>query len=303
MAKPFAISNRLSAALLAVTAVLCFSSIDALGKLVISQGADPMFASMMRYLVQGVLVAIIFRAWAHPLQFLPGHGRFLLQALRGALLVGSGALVFLAVRTLHLAELVSIIFLAPMMITLMARLFLGERVEWQRYAAILAGFSGVLIIVRPGFQSIDPGHVFAFFATATYSGFSILTRLMGPNQTQESLMVMPSLVALVAMAPPVLMLSPVPALPVHWALMLIMGTLGTVGQLLLLSAYRLANASDVAPYIYAQMFWAVLLGWLVFAEIPDRWTLAGSAVIVASGLYIVLRDRRIAETEAAARAS
>jgi drug/metabolite transporter (DMT)-like permease len=154
-----------------------------------------------------------------------------------------------------------------------------------------------------GFQGIDPDHVYAFLATATYSGFSILTRLMGSSQSQESMMIMPSLVALVVMAPPVLALSPVPDLPLHWVLMLLMGGLNTVGQFLMLSAYRRASASDVAPYIYAQMVWGVSLGWLLFAELPDRWTIAGSAVIAASGLYLVLRDRRIAEAEVTTRAS
>lgn len=303
MPKPFTMSDRLSAAILTVTAVLCFSSTDALGKLIISQGVDPMFASMVRFLIQGFLVAVIFRVWAGPARFLPGRGRVTLQLFRGALLVVSGALVFLAVQTLHLAELVSIIFLAPMMITLMARLFLGERIEWQRYGAILAGFSGVLVIVRPGFQGIDPGHVYAFLATSTYSGFSVLTRLMGSSQSQESMMIMPSLVALVAMAPPVLALAPVPSMSSHWIVMVAMGVLNTLGQFLMLSAYRRANASDVAPYIYAQMVWAVALGWLLFAELPDLWTISGSALIVASGLYLVLRDRRIAEVEVTTRAS
>ena len=116
-------------------------------------------------------------------------------------------------------------------------------------------------------------------------------------------MIMPSLVALVAMAPPVLALAPVPSMSSHWIVMVAMGVLNTLGQFLMLSAYRRANASDVAPYIYAQMVWAVALGWLLFAELPDLWTISGSALIVASGLYLVLRDRRIAEVEVTTRAS
>ncbi|MDR5651183.1 DMT family transporter [Ruixingdingia sedimenti] len=272
-----------------IAAFFLFSCTDAAAKYLIRDGVYPPFASWIRFMVQGVLVAALFRIWTRPRNF--GTRQPWRHVLRSCLLLLSGVFSFAALDTLQLAEFISIIFLGPLMIVVMGRVFLKERVEWQRYAAVLSGLAGVLIITRPGLGGFHIGHVIALMAVTTYSGFAVATRMLAATETQESLMFIPAIMALVVMGPAVIATGPVPDEPLHWLMMCGLGVTGATGQFLVVRAYRIAAASALAPYNYLQMIWSASLGYLVFGDLPDIWTVTGSLVIVASGIYLMHRDR------------
>lgn len=270
---------------------LLFTCLDTTAKYLVLAGLDVQFVVWVRYAVHLVLVLILFRAWSSGTLF---RTRSLpLQVLRAAFLLGSTLFNFLALQTLQLAETVSIFFFAPMVITALAGPLLGEWAGWRRWAAIGAGFLGVLLITRPGLGTFGVGHVFALCSMLSYVFYAIMTRKMGGTETAESLIFYSALA-------PVLMMAPVVPFygewPDSWLILLLLVSLGIYGGLghwLIIKAFKQATATALAPYPYLQMVWMIGGGFFVFGDLPDGWTLAGAAVIVTSGLYIVHREHRL----------
>lgn len=268
-----------------------FSCLDTSGKFLVTAGLEAPFVAWVRFAVHLVLVLLLLRAWRNPTLFkvrsLPW------QIVRGGLLFGSTLFNFLALRTLQLAETVSITFFAPMVITALAGPLLGEWAGWRRWAAILFGFLGVLVITRPGFGAFSLGHVFALSSMACYSLYVILTRRMGATETAESLIFYSALTPVILIFPAVPLYGSLPAEPLEWLVLLSLGFYGGFGHWLLILAYRQATTYALAPYPYLQMVWMIAFGYAVFGDLPDAWTLGGAALIVASGLYIVHREHRL----------
>lgn len=281
----------LSAILLIFATGFLFACLDAGAKYLVLSGMSALFVSWARFAGHLVLVLLLFRSWRNPGLF---HVRSLpLQILRGLFLFGSTIFNFLALKTLQLAETQSIFFFAPMAITALAGPLLGEWAGWRRWLAVLVGFAGVLVITRPGYQAFELGHVFALCATGSYSFYVIMTRRMGATETPESLIFYSALTPAVLMAPVAPFTASMPAGLPHWLILTALGFLGGFGHWLLIKAYRQATTTALAPYPYLQIVWMVLFGYLVFGQLPDGWTVAGAAVIVASGLYIVHREHRL----------
>jgi drug/metabolite transporter (DMT)-like permease len=236
-------------------------------------------------------VLILFRGWNNRAMFsvksLPR------QILRGLFLFGSTIFNFAALKSLQLAETMSIYFFAPMVITALAGPLLGEWAGWRRWMAIIAGFAGVLVITRPGVGSFELGHVYALCSTLSYCSYVIMTRHMAASETAESLIFYSALAPVVMMSPVVPYTVSAPAEPFHWVILISLGFFGGFGHWLLIKAYRQATTTALAPYPYLQMVWMIGLGYLVFGQLPDGWTLGGAAIIVASGLYIVHREHRL----------
>ena len=277
--------------MLVLTACFSFAFLDASAKYLVQHGIAAPFVAWMRFSVHLLLVVVLLRVWSSSKVFkavsLPA------QLVRGAFLVGSTLCNFLALQTLQLAETISIYFFAPMVITALAGPLLGERVGWRRWLAVLVGLVGVLIITRPGFGTFSLGHVWALCSMASYCFYVIMTRHMASTETAESLIFYSALAPTVLMLPVVPLYGSLPQDPLQWVLLFLVGTIGAFGHWLLIKAYMQATTSALAPYPYSQMIWMIALGWLVFGDFPDGWTLAGAAVIVASGLYIVHREHRL----------
>ncbi len=201
---------------------------------------------------------------------------------------------FLALQYLRLDQTVTIVFLAPLMVALLAGPFLGEWVGWRRLAAIVAGFFGVLVAVHPGADSLNIGVLFAFSAMLAYALFILLTRYLTAFD--------PPLVTLsYAMFAGTIFGAPIafaqwtwPAQPVEWLLLCGLGAFGGIGHYLFILAFRLAPAAFVSPFIYTQILAMTGLGYLVFGDAPDIWTLLGAGAVVASGVYLVHRERVMA---------
>jgi drug/metabolite transporter (DMT)-like permease len=268
-----------------------FSCLDTSAKYLVMSGLAAPFVTWARFAVHIVLVVVLFRAWSNPGMF---RARNLpMQVLRGGFMFGATFFNFLALKTLDLAQTVSIFFFAPMLITALAGPLLGEWAGWRRWLAVLLGFVGVLVITRPGFGVFGIGHVYVFCATASYSFYVIMTRAMSASESTESLIFYSALTPVILLLPAVPLAGSMPQGPLQWVVILSLGFYGGFGHWLLIRAYRLATTAALAPYPYLQMVWMVAFGYVVFSDLPDRWTVAGALIIVASGLYIVYRERTL----------
>jgi drug/metabolite transporter (DMT)-like permease len=217
--------------------------------------------------------------------------RPLLQLLRSSLLLGSTILVFLSVKYLQLDQAVAILFSVPLVVAASAGPLLGERVGPQRWAAILFGFMGVVVVVRPGFGTFHPASVFAVSAAVCAALYAIVTRALSRFDSNETTLFYSNLFGMVALLPVMPLVWTTPTDLLHVVLMLACGALGSGGQFLHIAAHRHAPASVLSPFMYTQLIWTSVLGFILFADIPSRWTLAGAAMVIASGLYLVHRER------------
>lgn len=219
----------------------------------------------------------------------PRHPWWTLARTIAAVITGVSA--FYAFSVLPLAETYAIIFATPLLITLLAIPVLGEKVGVRRGVAILVGLVGVLIVLRPGGATFGLGHAAALMAAVSSSLASVIVRKIGQDERSVVLLLYPMLANLAVMACALpLVYKPMPL--EHLAMVGIIAVLGFLAMICVISAYRKAEAVIVAPMQYSQMIWAVIYGFLLFGETPDQMTLIGAGVIIASGIYIVLREGR-----------
>ena len=210
--------------------------------------------------------------------------------LRSVAAVATGVMGFFAFSQLPLAICYAIFFAMPLLITLLAIPMLGERVGLRRGIAVVVGLLGVLIVLRPGGgEGFSLGHLAAIGAAVTGALTSVIVRKIGGAERSVVLMLYPMVLTFFAMGA-VMPFVYVPMSVTDLGLTAVMAFLGMLGALGTIAAYRLAPAVIVAPMQYSQIIWAALYGWLFFNETVDLYTAIGSAVIISSGIYIVLRE-------------
>jgi drug/metabolite transporter (DMT)-like permease len=287
---PGAIHDRLRAILLMCAAVTLFSCLDASAKhLVLNTDISTAQVVWMRFAGQALLMAAILGPWTIP--SLLRTNKLGLQIVRSFLMVACTACNFIAVKYLRLDQTVAVAFLAPLVVAALAGPLLGESVGWRRMLAILIGFAGILIVVRPGFTEVHWAFGVSFLSMLAYALFMLLTRKLSTFD--------PPLVTLFyALLAGTLLGAPIafagwiwPESQLLWLQLASLGAFGGLGHYLLILAYRLAPASSVSPFLYFQMISMVGLGYLIFDDLPDQWTLIGSLVVVGSGIYLVNRER------------
>lgn len=232
--------------------------------------------------------------WRHGLGAMFRLPRLWLQLLRGGFLVGATFCFFTALKHLPLADTLAISFVSPMLVTLLSPFVLGERVGWRRIAAVLVGFSGALVIVRPGFAEVGIGVFAALGSAACYACYVLATRKLAGTAPPLVTLAYTSVVGCAVLS--AIMVTGGDAVwntPDAEGLLLMagIGLVAVVGHFLVIRAYDLAEASLLAPFNYSEMVSAALLGLFIFSEFPDPWTWLGIAIIVASGVYIALRER------------
>jgi drug/metabolite transporter (DMT)-like permease len=248
-----------------------------------------------RFIVQFVGLLVLLPALGvMPAREMFRTNGFGLQMVRSTLMVATTAFNFLALQTLRLDQTVTIVFLAPLMVALLAGPLLGEWVGWRRMVAILVGFLGVVVAVHPDTSGLDLGVVYSLLAMLAYALFMLLTRHMATLDPPLVTLFYSMFVGTAALTPFALSGWTNPTEPLGWLLLLLMGVLGGTGHWLFLHAYRLAPASAVAPFLYTQILSMVALGYLVFGDLPDRWTILGAAIVVASGVYLLHREHALA---------
>ena len=214
-----------------------------------------------------------------------------LQIMRGLLLAGATLLYFTSLTVLPLAEAAAIGFVMPLFLALLAVPMLGERLDGTRLAAVLVGLAGALVIVRPGAAVFTPYALLPVGMALCNALYQILTRKVAGVEHPLTSLVWGAIVGamLFSFALPFAWVTPTD--PSHWALLGVIGLFASVGHFILIKAYDYASAIGLAPFFYTQLVWAMLLGWLVFGDFPDGWSLLGMGIIVASGLYLVGRQR------------
>jgi drug/metabolite transporter (DMT)-like permease len=287
-------SERILAGIgLVILAVACFATLDTATKL--STASVPILMGVwFRYAFQAVATTVVLLPRYGPALLRTRHPKY--QLLRGALLLASSTLAFLSLRYMPLAEFTSVVLIAPLVITLLAATTLKEQVSPLRWTLVAGGFAGTLVILRPGGEAFSWAVLLPIGLVLTNACFQVLTSKLA--QTENPLTMhfytgwVGTLIASVA----------VPfawtALPgwQWWALLCLMGFMGTVGHFILILAYQRAPASTLTPYLYAQIAFAMLGGWLLFSQVPDRLSLIGISMIAicgAAGAWLTVRERRV----------
>jgi S-adenosylmethionine uptake transporter len=216
--------------------------------------------------------------------------RVLLRMLCG---IAAGLLGTYAFTTIPLAEVYALIFLTPVLVTLLSLFILGEPVGWRRLSAVAVGFAGMLFVVKPGFRELHLGHLAAAGVAVVGAISMIIMRTIGHSERRVSLV---GVVMAGALTVSGLLTIPVFRLPSLAALahLVAIGLFGGISQLTMLAATRAAPANRVAPAQYSQIAWAVVLGGVFYAEYPDTLALFGIALIGLSGLFTLLREDKVA---------
>lgn len=276
---------------LMVGALFTFTLLDASAKWAMRQGVPPLEVVWVRYV--GAMILVFLTA-------APGHWREMIrsnrpwmQALRSAFLFGSTLLNFLALQTLQLAETMSIQFSMPLLVALAAGPLLGEWIGPRRLIAVLVGFLGVLVVTRPGVEGFKPATLYSVAGVFCYASYILTTRLLAQADAPRTALLHSTFVGVVAIAP---------AMPAIWAwphgagAVVALGALavfGAFGHWLIILAHRRAPAGALAPFVYVQIVFMAAAGWLFFGDRPGPNTLAGAAIVIASGLYLLARERKV----------
>lgn len=285
--------SRLAAIGLMLLALAFFSTLDTAAKwLATRDGIPVMQLSWLRFLVQFLGLLILVPALGlMSLERLFTTSQFTKQMVRSTLMAATTLFNFLALQYLRLDQTITIVFLAPLFVAALAGPLLGEWVGLRRAMAIMVGFIGVLIAVRPGFGDVHPAVIYSFLAMAAYALFMLLTRHMAPYDPPLVTLFYSMFVGTLLGAPMAFAQWVWPESWPTWALLASLGVLGGTGHFLFILAYSRAPASAISPFLYAQLITMVAMGYLVFDDVPDFWTIAGAGVIIASGIYLIHRER------------
>lgn len=281
--------QRLTGIALMCGAVALFALLDATAKYLSDQMSTAQIVAA-RYVTAFLLAMVLVNPVTHPRLMVTR--RPVLQIIRSVLMLATTGFNFIAVRYLQLDQTLSIMFSAPFLVALLAGPVLGEKLDWRRWTAIGVGFAGVLLVTRPGLGGIHPAALLMVAAALCYAVYGIMTRALARSDSNETTLFYTNLVGVMIMLPVLPFVWTPPQDALSWALMLVMGFLGGLGHYFLIVAHRLAPASVLSPFIYSQMIWMIALGFIVFGDVPNGWTLAGASVVIASGLYLISLERR-----------
>ncbi len=278
--------RALVAVVLVVSSGVLFVIMNALVK-AMTETMDTMVIIWGRYFFHVAFVVVVF---PRSVVGVARSGQVLVQIGRSALLLGSTVANFLALSLLSLADVSAIIFTAPILVAALAVILLKERVAAWRWVLIGLGFTGALIIIQPGGGGFGTGGVLALACAGCYALYQITTRVVREAVPIVSLLYSGLVgVVVISLIVPFFWQQPSAA---AWLLLVVVGSLGAAGHLLVIMALQRAEASKVAPFTYLQLVWAMLASLVVFGDVPGITTLIGAAVIVTSGLLLYRLDLR-----------
>lgn len=267
---------------LAVSATLCFALLDTLSQFM-GRFVPVVMAVWTRFLVQTVLTGVLL--WPQYGKQLLYTRRPFLQFARGALMVSSSALAFMSLQHVPVGEFTAIMMLTPLVITLLAAALLRERISRLGWWLVAGGFAGALIVVRPKGSDFSAGIFLPLLLVGVNAGFQILTSKLVRTEHPAGVHFYSGLFGLIACS----LLLPLAWEPMDsvwlWLGVMGIGVFGSVGHYLLILAYQRAPASRITVYLYSQIGFATLAGWVAFGHTPDQWTLLGIALIAFCGLY------------------
>jgi drug/metabolite transporter (DMT)-like permease len=281
--------NRLTGIGLISLTYVCFALLDGTAKWLV-QSVPVLMVVWLRFLSHTLLASVLL---------FPLRGRALVRTrhlrwhfLRGLMFIAMTGMNFWALQYLQLTVTTAIFFMVPILVALASAPLLGEKLDAKRWVAILVGFAGVLVIVNPGSEAFHPAMLLSVANAVLYAGFNMMTRKLAAYDSPETIQFLPAVVASVVLAPFALATWHSPPGWFEWMLLCLMGVFGGTGHYLLAMAHRYAPASTLAPFLYQQILYMALFGYLVFGSVPDMETWIGAAIVVASGLYLFSRERR-----------
>lgn len=287
--------QRLLGIALMCTAVACLTFIDALSKYLVAE-MDPLQVVWARYTSAFVLAFAVWNPLTRPGLLITR--RPWLQLARSIMMVSGTFLNVLALRYLQIDQTLSIVFSTPFLVAALAGPLLGEWIGWRRWVAISVGFLGVLVVIRPGFD-MHPAALLSVATAVCYAFYGIITRLLSHTESNETQLFYGNVIGTLATSAVVWWVWITPQSLWFVALMVLIGAFGSVGHYLLIAAHRLAPASLISPFMYTQLVWAIMLGYLIFRDVPNAWTLTGASIVIASGLYLLNRERKRHNAETA----
>ncbi|SDY81426.1 DMT family transporter [Citreimonas salinaria] len=286
-----AFSRSFTGILMMCAGVACLSVNDAIGK-TLAADYSPVQILFLRNVIAlpvAILIALRMGGTAALRSYRPAA-----HLVRAVLWLCAATLFFTGLTYLGLAEATTLIFAAPVFITALSALLLKEYVGWRRWSAVLVGFLGVLVVVRPGSAAFQTAALFPLATALFYAALMISARWVDPRESVWTLMLY--LVGAGALLSGIVS-------PFVWStirvedlwLFLAIALFGTAGMTLMTQAFRFAPAAVVAPFDYTALLWATVLGWLIWSEVPDLATYIGAGIIILSGLFIVFRERQLDE--------
>lgn len=214
-----------------------------------------------------------------------------LQLSRGLLLVTQMALIVFAFSRMALADVQAILAITPLMVTALSVPVLGERVGPLRWSAVGVAFVGMLVILRPGLGVLQPATLLVLLAALIGSIYLVLTRVAGRTDAPEVSLFWLAITGFAVLCAIVPFFWKIPVNVTDWGLLFLVAVLGIIGHFCLIKAFQLAEASVLQPYIYSGLIGAIVVGYVVFGDLPDLPTLIGALIIVGSGLYVFARER------------
>jgi len=281
-------SRRGTGIALMCVAFICFAALDATAK-TLSAHVDSVLVVWFRFVSHGVLVAAVL---------LPRKGTRVLatsslklQVIRSVFLFLSTLFNFIALVYLPLATTASIFFTVPLMVAALSVPMLGENVGWRRWTAILVGFVGVLVIVRPWSAELHWAIGLSLCNAISVALYQITTRNLAGRDHSDTTSFYSPLVGVLILLPALPFVWSDPPHWWVWVLLCMTGVFGGVGHWLLIIAHRFAPASLLAPFSYTHILWMTAAGYLVFGHLPDAWTAVGAVIVIGSGLYVFHREQ------------
>jgi len=269
-----------------IVAMACFVSMDSLAKELVKTHSVVQVV-WGRYFFQVAVLAVILFPRLRRLLVTPNLG---LQLVRSLLLLVTTGLYFTGLKYVPIAEASAIMMLAPLVVTALSVPLLKERVGPRRWAGVVIGFAGAMIIIRPGGDAMQLAALLPLVAAVTHGFYQVSTRFLSHSESVLTTLCYSALLGAMIMSTAVpFHWTPLPTL--GWGMLLCAGMFGTLGHFALIKAFTLAPAATVAPFTYTNLIWAAASGFLFFGEWPDAWTFLGAAVIAGSGIYIYHREK------------
>jgi drug/metabolite transporter (DMT)-like permease len=287
-------AGSLGGVALVLGACACFAALDTTTKYV-SVSVPLLMALWFRYMFQAVATTLAVLPVRGMSALRTLHPKF--QCLRGVLLLTSSLLAFASLKYMPVGEFTAIVMITPLAITLLAATALKEQVSPLRWALVAGGFAGTLIIIRPGGQAFTWASLLPLGLVVTNAWFQVLTSKLARTEDPVTMHLYTGWVGtlLASIALPLVWT----ALPYWWlwVALCFMGLMATVGHFMLILAYQRAPAATLTPYLYGQIAFAMLGGWLVFSHVPDGWSMLGMVMIAicgAAGAWLTMRESRLA---------
>lgn len=289
------IAAPLRGILLMLASGAILAMLDATGKY-LTRDYSIVQISWARYTFHMLCVPALVGGW-RPAAILRTR-RLGLQIARSVLLLASTLLFFLAVKLMPLADVAAITMIGPLIVTGLSVPLLGEKVGRRRWSAVVVGFLGALVIIRPGFGMAHWAAILPVVVAACYALYQISTRVLSRSDDPSTTIFYTGLVGVVVTTALVPFDWRTPDLA-GWVMLVPLGVFGSLGHFLVIRALGLAPASMLAPLGYVPLIWATMLGFAVFGDLPDLWTFVGAAIVTGSGLYVLYRERKLGAAERA----